>query len=73
MTIGVLCDASRFAGSEDLVEWDIFRTTMLEGQGWTLHRLWSPHFFRDPRGSVDAILKEASQVAAENGAPRADG
>jgi hypothetical protein len=23
---------------------------MLESQGWALHRLWSPHFFRDPEG-----------------------
>ncbi len=70
VTVGVLCDASRFNGSEDPVEWDIFRTGVLESQGWTLHRLWSPHFFRDPRGAATKILAEAgdrSNAAADEG------
>jgi hypothetical protein len=44
---GLLCDAPRFA-AVDGVEWDVFRTAILEANGWKLHRLWSPHFFRDP-------------------------
>ena len=54
-TVGVLCDASRFAESEDRTEWDVFRTGILEQQGWRLHRVWTPHFFRDPKGAVKAI------------------
>jgi hypothetical protein len=56
----VLCDAARFAGSEDPMEWDVFRTAVLEKQGWTLHRLWTPHFFRDPKGAVKAIVGDAA-------------
>jgi hypothetical protein len=26
----------------DPVEWDLFRTAILEGQGWKLMRLWTP-------------------------------
>jgi hypothetical protein len=48
-TAGLLCDAPRFPHA-DPVEWDAFRCAMLESQGWALHRLWSPHFFRDPEG-----------------------
>jgi hypothetical protein len=59
VTVGVLVDASRFANVEDPVEWDVFRTGVHEQQGWTLHRVWSPHFFRDPRGVTTAILAEA--------------
>lgn len=44
---GLLCDAPRFA-AVDAVEWDVFRTGILEANGWNLHRVWSPHFFRDP-------------------------
>jgi hypothetical protein len=54
-TVGVLCDASRFVESEDPTEWDVFRTGVLEKQGWRLHRVWTPHFFRDPKGTVKAI------------------
>src|SRR6201999_2849571 len=39
VTIGVLCDASRFAGAEDPVEWDLFRTEIHESQGWALQRI----------------------------------
>ena len=57
VTIGVLCDLTRFAQAEGRVEWEIFRTAVLESQGWTLHRLWTPHFFRDRQGSTAAVLK----------------
>jgi len=55
VTIGVLCDMTRYAGSDDPVEWDIFRTAVHESQGWTLHRVWTPHFFRDVNGSMKEI------------------
>ena len=57
---GVLCDAARFGGSEDPMEWDVFRTAVLEKQGWKLHRIWTPHFFRDPKGAVRAILRDVA-------------
>jgi hypothetical protein len=63
VTLGVLCDASRFTGAEDPVEWDVFRTAIHESQGWTLHRLWSPHFFRDPRGGLGEIVRESGGTA----------
>jgi hypothetical protein len=59
VTLGVLCDASRFANVADPVEWDVFRTGIHEGQGWRLHRVWSPHVFRDPKGATRSILREA--------------
>ncbi len=60
VTLGVLCDGPRFAKAPDLVEWDVFRTAILERQGWKLHRLWTPHFFRDPDSALQAIRKQAS-------------
>jgi hypothetical protein len=57
VTLGVLCDLTRFAQAEDPVEWEIFRTAVLESQGWRLHRVWTPHFFRDREGATSMILK----------------
>jgi hypothetical protein len=65
VTLGVLCDTSRFAQAADPVEWDVFRTAVLESQGWTLHRVWTPHFYRDAEGSVKAILDGAEAVAEQ--------
>jgi hypothetical protein len=63
VTLGVLCDTTRFAQAEDPVEWDVFRATMLEAQGWTLHRVWTPHFYRDAEGGVEAIVRAGSVSA----------
>ncbi|HEY2586327.1 MAG TPA: AAA domain-containing protein [Tepidisphaeraceae bacterium] len=68
-TVGVLCDGSRFAQAEDPVEWDVFRTGVLEDQGWTLHRVWTPHFFRDPEGNARAVAREVQNFVASE-APR---
>lgn len=64
VTIGVLCDGSRFALAEDPVEWDVFRTGVLQDQGWALHRVWTPHFFRDPEGSSAAVARGVEEFLA---------
>ena len=61
-TLGLLCDGARFPFTDDPVEWDVFRTTVLEDQGWQLCRLWTPQFFRDPDGHVRNILTEAAHI-----------
>lgn len=69
VTIGVLCDASRFAGAEDPVEWDLFRTEIHESQGWTLQRIWTPHYFRDPFGIEQRISKATEEFLANETPP----
>ncbi len=64
VTVGVLCDFTRFAQAEDPVEWEIFRSWILETQGWKLHRLWTPHFFRDRQGCTQAILNDVRELLA---------
>jgi hypothetical protein len=64
VTVGVMCDLTRFARAEDPVEWELFRTGVLESQGWRLHRLWTPHFFRDRQGCTQAILKDVAEMLA---------
>ena len=55
--LGILCDGARFAHAEDAVEWDLFRTAVLEAMGWRLHRLWSPHYFRDPQAEEAELVR----------------
>jgi hypothetical protein len=54
VTIGVMCDGTRYDKTDDLVEWDVFRTEVLESQGWKLLRLFSPNVFRD----LEAVLTQ---------------
>jgi hypothetical protein len=71
VTIGVLCDLNRFEQAADPVEWEIFRTAVLEAQGWTFSRVWTPHFFRDRFGVTGSVLKDAETVAAASDDPQA--
>jgi very-short-patch-repair endonuclease len=55
------------------MEWDIFRSAVLADQGWQLHRLWSPHVFRDPAGTIAGLSQlvptdghRAGKISIEN-------
>ena len=60
--MGLLCDGTRYTKAADRVEWDLFRTAILESQGWKLVRLWTPHFFRDPEGATTRVLQSSGDV-----------
>ncbi|MCP3163469.1 AAA domain-containing protein [Myxococcus qinghaiensis] len=62
VTVGLLCDGTRYPKAADRVEWDLFRTAVLEGQGWKLVRLWTPHFFRDPEGATTHVLQRVGDL-----------
>jgi hypothetical protein len=64
VSLGVLVDTTRFSGNNDAVEWEVFRASILEAQGWKLHRVWTPHFFRDPNGCLRQIV-EAAHAAVD--------
>lgn len=64
VTIGVLCDMTRFPHAADPVEWDLFRTGVLENQGWKFHRIWSPALYSDPDRHKRAIA-QASKATSD--------
>lgn len=65
VTIGVLCDFNRYRFAEDPVHWEVFRLGILEWTGWSLHRLWTPRYFRDPQRGLNEIEREAQTIAAK--------
>jgi len=70
VTLGVMCDGTHFDKAADRVQWDIFRTEVLEGQRWRLFRLWSPEFFRDPEGAIARLKKAVSDWLADEAAQK---
>ncbi len=68
VTVGVLCDRSRYDKAEDAIEWDLFRTQILESQGWQFIRTWTPALVRDPEGVLEAIKKAADAKVAKDAA-----
>jgi very-short-patch-repair endonuclease len=57
---------TRCAPAADPVEWDLFRTGVLEKQGWKFHRIWSPALYSDPDRHKRAIALAAQNQAAIN-------
>jgi hypothetical protein len=71
VTIGLLCDGSRFAKAADRVQWDIFRAEVLESQKWRLLRLWSPQLFRTPAAAIARVKKAVDEWLAEEAPKKA--
>jgi hypothetical protein len=55
--VGVLCDGTRYAAVDDPVGWDVFRSGVCRQQGWALRRIWSPHLWRDPAGTLKRLAQ----------------
>ncbi len=62
VTVGVLCDFNRYRFAEDPVQWEVFRLGILAWQGWTMHRVWTPRYFRDAQRSLNEIARAAEAV-----------
>mgnify|MGYP001488453319 CR=1 FL=1 len=66
VSIGLLTDFNRFRFAEDSVAWEVYRTAMLQSQGWELQRIWSPIFLRDPTRVFDTIMREHQTIALKS-------
>lgn len=71
VTIGLLCDFNRYHRADDRIEWEIFRTDVLEATGWQLQRIWSPQYFRDPAGVAQRVVKVVNECVASEDAKNA--
>ena len=53
--LGIECDGAAFHSSKSARERDIHRQNYLESRGWTIHRIWSKHWWRNPKREIDKI------------------
>jgi hypothetical protein len=63
--LGVLCDLHRFTDAPDLVDWEHFRTQLLEGKGWKFQRVFSPAIFRDWEKNRAELMEAAAKVESK--------
>ncbi len=59
--LAIECDGARYHSSRWARERDRMRQHLLEGKGWTFHRIWSTDWFRNPetetREAVEAVRR----------------
>jgi len=60
--LGVECDGAAYHSSAVARDRDRLRQEVLEGLGWTLHRVWGPSWYRDRPGE-EARLRRAIVTA----------
>ena len=55
--LGIECDGARYHNTPAARDRDWLRQSVLEGLGWTIHRVWSTAWIRNPEGELTAIEK----------------
>ena len=63
--LGIECDGAAYHSSLVARDRDRLRQEVLEGLGWTLHRIWGPTWYRS-RQSAESSLKAAIEAAMEH-------
>lgn len=76
--LGVECDGRQYHSSQTARDRDRLRQEVLEGLGWTLHRIWGPSWYRQRRHEQERIeraLESALEITPQGriGKSRANG
>jgi very-short-patch-repair endonuclease len=72
--LGIECDGATFHSGKSVRERDVSRQLFLESRGWTLHRVWSRHWWMDREGEVAKVVARLPPMsgpaaAAATGSP----
>lgn len=54
--LGIECDGASYHSSRTSRDRDRLRQEVLERLGWTIHRIWSTDWFRNPNREVERVL-----------------
>ena len=54
--LGIECDGASYHSSKSARDRDILRQKVLEDLGWTIYRIWSTDWFRDPTGQTRKLV-----------------
>lgn len=53
--LGIECDGAMYHSSKNAKERDVYRQKFLEGRGWTIERIWSRNWWRNPSAEIERI------------------
>lgn len=60
--LGVECDGATYHSAKTARDRDRLRQRQLESLGWTLHRIWSTDWFRDPAGQTERLCARIEEL-----------
>ncbi|MDR2296883.1 MAG: DUF3320 domain-containing protein [Comamonas sp.] len=70
--LGIECDGASYHHSRSARDRDRLRQSVLESQGWQLHRIWGCDWFRQPRAETQKVLAavQRAQQSLEQNLPQ---
>ena len=71
--LGIECDGAAYHSSRSARDRDRLRQQVLEGLGWTIHRIWSTDWFRNPQQELERVgmaVRSAKMRGAARSAPK---
>lgn len=60
--LGIECDGASYHSSHTARDRDRIRQKVLEGLGWTIHRIWSTEWFRNKGQQVDLLIQKINKL-----------
>lgn len=70
--MGIECDGATYHSAKSARDRDHLRQEILEGLGWTIRRIWSTDWFRNPQAQIKPILNELNQLRTYHAIPDAE-
>ena len=61
--LGILCDGEQYASVYSARERDRLIPTLLASQGWSLHRVWSVEWYRNPERELARLLEHLQDLS----------
>ena len=61
--MGIECDGATYHSSKSTRDRDKVRQGVLEGQGWTIRRIWSTDWFKNPAAELKPIVEELKKMS----------
>ncbi len=63
--IGIECDGAMYHSSQNAKERDVYRQRFLESRGWTIDRIWSGNWWKNPSTEIERIDQHIKQMVKE--------
>jgi very-short-patch-repair endonuclease/precorrin-3B methylase len=63
--MAIECDGATYHSSKSARDRDRLKQQILEGLGWNVKRIWSTDWFRNPRKTLEPIIKELNELKSE--------
>ncbi|PTM59855.1 AAA domain-containing protein [Desmospora activa] len=71
--LGIECDGAMYHSSSDARERDVYRQEFLEAKGWTITRIWSRNWWRNPAREMERIDHTIKRMLQQETGQHRDG